>query len=180
MWLKTNLLKASVTFPLDQPPAPGQWTALPVSLPVTKHGDVTSKEMGTLRLWGQVHSSVSLKSLWTHPLGYAGMEPRAETYRKGHIIPRKESCEWASKQRWKQHLLETVLFSNPLKTLLTLLVFCETNTRVKNQQQLWFSATVILCKPQARQGAMEPFFSWKLGSARFLPFPHRCSVIQQH
>lgn len=101
-WLKTNLLFKSVTFPLKQPPAPRQWTAVPVSLPVTKRRDVTSKEMGTLRLWGQVHSNASLNSLWTHPLACTGMEPGAERYRKGRIIPRKKSWKWACKQRGEQ------------------------------------------------------------------------------
>lgn len=62
--------------------APGQRTAVPVSLPVTKHRDVTSKEMGTLRLWGQVHSSASLNSLWTHPLAYTGIEPELKDTEK--------------------------------------------------------------------------------------------------
>lgn len=107
--------------------APGQWTAVPVSLPVTKHRDVTSKEMGTLRLWGQVHSSARVNSLWTHSLACTGMEPELkDTEKDTKYQGRKAVNEHANK--WNLHLLETVLFSNPLKTLLNLREFCETNT----------------------------------------------------
>lgn len=102
-----------------------------------------------------------------------GNQALKDKSRKRHVILRKESCEWVQlhfKQKCKQHLLETVLLSNLLNTLLSVFEVCETNTPVRKTTAIYF-------KTQARFSATESFFSSELGSIIFICFSHICSVI---
>lgn len=99
MWLKTNLLKViklaeSVTFPLDQSRRSEQQCQRPCQW--------QSTEMWQVRKWalwgaGDRSTAVPTQPFVDPPLGLHWAEPRAERYRKGHIIS-KEGKLWMSMQ----------------------------------------------------------------------------------